>query len=113
MDKVTTYRTVIKNILSELAEISNRQPVPGVETICVFDEKHDEYLLMDVGWMDEKRVLTLILFFRIKDGKIWLEENNTDLTFDDEFDEAGIRDEDIVIGFHSPSERRLMGYAIA
>jgi hypothetical protein len=113
MDKVTKYRTVIKKILSELEDILKRQPVPGVETSCVFDEERDHYMLVEVGWSKGKRVQSIILYFRIRNGKIWLEENNTDLTFEEDFEEAGIRDDEIVIGFHPPEERRKMEYAVA
>src|SRR5438552_16802351 len=39
MDKLTSYRTLIQRLLSDLAALVNRQPTPGVETLCVFDQE--------------------------------------------------------------------------
>ena len=38
MDKLTNYPNLIKRILSEYVELSNRQPQPGIETILIMDE---------------------------------------------------------------------------
>ena len=37
MDKLINYRNVIKRVLSNLAELINRQQTRGVETLCAFD----------------------------------------------------------------------------
>ena len=53
MDKLTSYRTLIRRLLSELAALVNRQPTPGVETLCVFDQERDQYLLLPCTHLDE------------------------------------------------------------
>jgi hypothetical protein len=44
MEKLAKYRTLIKRLLTEYAEIINRQPTPGLETELVFDEERDHYI---------------------------------------------------------------------
>ena len=56
MDKLTHYGTLIKRHLSDLVELIKRQPTPGVETLCVFDEERHQYLLLRTGWSQDQRV---------------------------------------------------------
>lgn len=70
MDKVTAYREAITKILSDWAEIDRRCPEPGVETCCIFDETHDHYLWMSLGWRGTHRVRSTMIHVRIKDSKI-------------------------------------------
>lgn len=48
-----------------------------------------------------------------KDGKIWVQENNTDIELDKDFEEMGISKKEIVVGFHHPKMRELSDYATA
>lgn len=57
---------------------------------------------MRVGWKGLKRVYYTILHFDIKDGKIWLQQNTTDIDVGQELLEMGIPKEDIVLGLHPP-----------
>jgi hypothetical protein len=50
MDRVSAYRTMIKEVLRCEAERLNRSPQPALETELGFDEVHDNYLLLSVGW---------------------------------------------------------------
>ena len=45
------------------------------------------------------------------DGKIWLQQNNTDILIADELIENGIPKDKIVLGFIAPSERLSTGFA--
>jgi len=51
------------------------------------------------------------MYLRIKDGKIWVEEDWTDLCVVDDLLAAGISKSDIVLGFHHPSKRPLTEFA--
>jgi hypothetical protein len=39
MEKLSRYRVLIKDYLSRVHELVQRQPSPGVEYICAFDEE--------------------------------------------------------------------------
>jgi hypothetical protein len=45
----------------------------------VFDTEQDHYLAMDVGWDGHRRVYSCALHLDIKQGKIWVEENMTEM----------------------------------
>ncbi len=113
MDKVTKYRELIERHLSELAAYANRSPNDGVETQCVFDEAHDQYLLVNVGWADRRRIRAVTLHVRLRNGKIWVEEDWTEEGIATALVRAGVPPEDIVLAFHPPELRHLTEFAPA
>jgi hypothetical protein len=84
-----------------------------METQVVFDQEHDHYLLLRTGWEQKRRVHSCIFHFDIKEEKIWLQENNTDIDIGDELEEMGISRQEIVVGFHHPSLRQYSQYAVS
>jgi XisI protein len=48
----------------------------------------------------------------IKDGKIWIQQNNTEREIAEELVGMGVPKSDIVIGFHSPFKRKFTDYAV-
>ncbi|NEQ75945.1 MAG: XisI protein [Okeania sp. SIO2C9] len=50
--------------------------------------------------------------FDIKEEKIWLQYNGTEIYFAEELVKAGVSHQDIVIGFHSPFMRQFTEYAL-
>ncbi|NES19343.1 MAG: XisI protein [Symploca sp. SIO3E6] len=51
--------------------------------------------------------------FNIKDDKIWLQENNTEIEVDQDLQEMGISQKEIVVSFHHPSVREYSDFATA
>lgn len=113
MDKLTQYRGLIQERLSTIAELVNRRPQLGVETRCAFDEERDQYLLLRTGWFKGHRVRGATLYLRIRDGKIWIEEDWTEYGIATDLIEAGVPKEDIVLAFHPPEERKFTEFAVA
>jgi XisI protein len=111
MDKLVHYRESIKTFLRKYAESMTGNS--GIEVELIFDTENDHYLLLDIGWQKAHRVHDCIFHFDIKDDKIWLQENNTDLEVDEDFAEMGISSDEIVVGFHHPSMRKYSNYAFS
>jgi hypothetical protein len=110
MDRLSHYRQCIRNFLTEYSRYGMES---GIETQLIFDTEHDRYLLLRAGWDKEERVHYCVFHFDIKDGKIWLQENNTDIEVDKELEEMGIAKKEIVVGFHHPSMREYSDYAVS
>ena len=111
MDKLSSYRSIVQQILSRHAEYT---PSHGqIETIPVFDERNDNYLLVDVGWDRTGRVHSVVLHLQIKDSKIWVERDGTEAGVTQELLDAGIPKEDIVLGFYRPERRSITEFALA
>ncbi len=49
----------------------------------------------------------------IKDGKIWIQRNQTDRSFADELVQMGIAKEEIVLGVQLPYAREYTGFGVA
>jgi XisI protein len=115
MDKLEQYRNTIKNILIEYYEMSNHQNVKNNEIEAserlAFDEKRDQYIWFRFGWDDKKQIQHIIIYLCIENGKIWVEEDATNLCIVDDLLSAGIPQNDIVLGFHHPSKRSLTEFA--
>ena len=110
MDKLLTYRELVKKVITDYANYGTNQS--EVERQTVFDTEHDHYQIVNVCWKNERRVYGCILHLDIKDGKIWLQYNGTEIDFAEEFAALGVPKQDIVIGFHSPFMRQFTEFAV-
>ena len=110
METLSRYRHVIISVLSDLAEASARD---DVENLPLFDTTHDNYLLIDAGWDGVRRIHHIIAHLRLRNGKIWIEADNTDTAIVQHLLDAGIPKESIVLAFYSPQKRPLTEFAVA
>jgi hypothetical protein len=116
MDKLMTYRTLIKQQLSELATLLNTQHPPtdtGVLAQCVFDEAREQYLLLKVGWDGQHRIRCTTLYVRLLNDKVWIEEDMTEEGIATALVQAGVPKTDIVLAFQPPETRRFTEFATA
>ncbi|MEA5479086.1 XisI protein [Pseudanabaena galeata UHCC 0370] len=112
MVELNEYRQIVKNLLEEINNYGVSLYDDGVESQVVFDEAHDHYLLVDVGWNQKKYVYGSIIHLDIKDGKVWIQRNNTEINIAERLVEKGIPKGNIVIGFQSVFTRQFSGYAL-
>jgi XisI protein len=113
MDKLKRYRHIIKTILSKYHQLDQEQPSPGIESFIAFDEVRDHYFWLQVGWDAMGRTCGNTVYVRIHDLKVWIEEDLTEDGIVDELLEAGIAQEDIVLGFQHPRDRSLAEFSVA
>jgi hypothetical protein len=113
MDKLTSYRDLIKRILSEYVELSNRQPQPGIETILIMDEARGHYMWLKLGWADGKRAKYITVYVRLREAKFWIEEDWTEDGIATDLVREGVPREDIVLAFHDPETRKHTDFAAA
>ncbi|WNZ22774.1 XisI protein [Leptolyngbya sp. NK1-12] len=113
MDKLTEYPTLIKRILTEYVELSNRHPNSDIETFLVVDEAKAHYIWMNLGWQHGERVTGMTVYVRIRDGKFWIEEDWTEDGIATDLMREGVPKEDIVLAFHEPKMRQYTEFAVA
>jgi hypothetical protein len=113
MDKLNLYRDLVKRLLVQYNELLNQRPLPGRETELVFDEEHDNYMLVTIGWLQRRRVRQTTLFVRLRNGKIWIEEDSLEDGLATDLLQEGVPKEDIVLAFHSPEMRPYSEFAVA
>ena len=113
MDKVVDYSGLIKKLLQNYTELACRYPVEQLETHAIFDDEHQRYMVLDIGWSDKDRLHKPTLYVRLHQGKIWIEEDWTEDGIATELLAAGVPKEDIVLAFHHPIMRPLTEFAVA
>lgn len=111
MDKLEHYRTCIQTLLERHSTF--KRSSPDIETLLSFDTTRDHYQLMRIGWDGLNRIYHTVLHFDIKDQKIWLQQNTTDIDIAQELIDMGIPKTDIILGLHPAYKRPYTGYGVA
>lgn len=110
-EKLSRYRHIVKEVLRKRAAI----PYPD-ETIrdrTLFDEQSSSYAVISEGWQGVERIHDVLIDIKIKQDKVWIQVDNTDVAVARELEEHGIPKSDIVLGFRSPARRLYTEYAAA
>lgn len=110
MDTLAKYREIVQSLL---AAYSDRRSTSEIESQCNFDLVRDHYQVVNVGWENNRRVYGCVLHIDIKNNKIWIQYNGTEIDIAQELTHRGVPKSDIVIGFHSPYRRSLTEYAVS
>ncbi len=114
MDRLTHYRQALDGVVRRFGGALQRSGGEAVETTLITDAEHGQYGVMSIGWRaDGRRAFGPVFLARIKDGKVWVEVDNTDLTLADELLAAGVPREDIVLAFQPPERRQYSDFAAA
>lgn len=108
--EIEKYRTLIQSIVEKhsLCHTDDRE----VETQLAFDFERDRYLMFHVGWRGEKRVFGCVIHTEIREGKIWIQRDGTEVGIANELIESGVPKSDIVLGYRSPYMRKFTGLAV-
>lgn len=80
------------------------------EIQVVIDRERHHYQILNIGWIDEEqvRVHACVIHIDIKDDKIWIQRDGTEVGIANELIEMGVPKEDIVFAFHAPYKRKLI-----
>jgi len=108
--EIDKYRETIKLIIEKHS--SGDCEDPEVETQIAFDRDRDLYLMFHLGWRGEKRVYGCVIHIEIKEGKIWIQRDGTEVGIANELINSGIPKSDIVLGYRSPYMRKFTELAV-
>ncbi len=111
MEKVAQYRSYIQQIIKRHAAIL---PAYGeVELQTIFDLEHDHYQLVHAGWNKNRRKYGCLMHLDIKDNKIWIQQDGTEIGVANELVALGVPKEDIVLAYMPEYKRPYAEYAVA
>lgn len=111
MANVELYRQYIQQIIKQHASYP---PAFGeVELQTIFDREHDHYQLVHAGWNKDQRKYGCLIHADIKNGKIWIQYDGTEIGFANELVELGVPREDIVLAYQPPYKRPYTQFAVA
>ncbi len=113
MEKMIRYRKLAKQILLSHVPADEEENAPNIDRIVICDEERGHYQLGRWGWDKGKRAKWMNFYFRLKNGKFWIEFDLTEAGIANELLEAGVPREDIVLAFHEPEMRPLTEFAVA
>ncbi|MEC4988294.1 MAG: XisI protein [Oscillatoria sp. PMC 1068.18] len=110
MEKLEKYRNCVQELL---VEYSKNKPAYGeIEVQTIFDTVRDHYQIVHLGWKQEKLIHSCVIHVDIKNEKIWIQWNGTELDIAAKLVADGVAKQDIVLGFQSPFMRQFTEYAI-
>jgi len=110
---MTNYHQIVRKLFEHYARPVPSYPATGVRKFLVMDEERGQYMLLKVGWHEQKRVEWIMFYVRIESGKIWIESDATEDGIATELIEEGVPKEDIVLAFHAPEMRQYTEFAAA
>ncbi|MFB2921571.1 MULTISPECIES: XisI protein [Aerosakkonema] len=108
--EIEKYRKIIKSIVEKHSECDS--DAREVETQIAFDIERDRYLMFHVGWRGERRVFGCVIHIEIKQEKIWIQRDGTEVGIAKELIKAGVPKSDIVLGYRSPYMRKFTELAV-
>ena len=79
----------------------------------VVDEKSKRFLLMNEGWFNYRRVYGPIVDASLRNGKVWIHEDNTQTGIVDDLLKKGVQAHEIVLGWQPEYKRELTGFAVS
>lgn len=110
MDKLAEYRQIIQQVLTIHAQI---KPAYGeIERQTIFDVQQDHYQVVNTGWENRRRVYGCLIHLDIRDCKIWIQYDGTEIGVANELIEYGILKQDIVLAYQPPYMRKLTEFAV-
>ena len=103
------YSQIIQEILNNHSanDVAN-----GTEVQLLFDSERHHYQVLNIGWKEQRRIYGVIIHVDIKDKKIWIQRDGTEIGIANELIAAGVPKEDIVLGFHAPYKRQFTDFAV-
>jgi hypothetical protein len=111
MAKLEQYRQYVQKLL--IKHGSYEPTEEGIEVQLIFDPERDHYQILDIGWNGYDRIYNCMMLLDIKDEKIWIQRNMTDIQIAEELVEMGVHKEDIELGLQAPYKRPYTKYGAA
>ena len=77
----------------------------------MFDDERKQYLWLNIGWKQGKRVKGISVYVRIKNDKIYIEEDWTEEGIATELMRKGVPSSEIMLAFQPPEVRKFTDFA--
>jgi XisI protein len=110
MDTVANYRKIIIGAIEEYAKIP--YSYGDLYRKFIIDKEENNFLLLTIGWQNNKRVHGCLIHLEIIGDKVWVHRDGTEDGITEDLLAAGISKKQIVIGFHPPEIRVHTEFAV-
>lgn len=85
---------------------------PESELHLIFDEKSHHYILLEAGWHKSQRIYGNLIHLQIVNGKIWIQQDGTEVGIANELIDLGISPQQIVLAFKTLERRKITDFAV-
>lgn len=113
MDSISKFNQIVTDALDAYARKLNRVLPEERQLQTIYDHKQMRYMLVTIGWRGRRRVLSVEIYIRIENGKIWIEADETEDGISTELLAQGIPNTSIILGFYRAERRELTEFAFA
>ncbi|MFM6081929.1 MAG: XisI protein, partial [Dolichospermum sp.] len=79
----------------------------------LFDDERGHYLVLDMGWNNDKYLHATPIHIDVINQKIWIQYDDTEEGIANDLIAAGVPKEDIVLGFRHPRIRPFTNFAVS
>lgn len=110
MARIELYRQYVTDLINRYASYKPKYGEIDIEAVT--DHDHGHYEVVSVGWENDERVHGCIMHIDLKNGKLWIQHDGTDVGIADELVEMGVPKEDIVLAFQPPYKRPYTGFVV-
>lgn len=111
MARLNELRECVQTLLRQ--DVAERPQAENVETQMIADTERDHYQLVNVGWLNNRRIYGTILHnIDIKDGKVWIQHNGTERLVAEDLVALAVPKDQIGLGFHTPFKRQFTEFAV-
>lgn len=107
---IQTMRQAIIQLLKDYQEFLKNDP--EVTSELVLDINQDRYILVEMGWQNNRRIYGVLIHIDIIDQKIWIQQDGTEEGVANELVNFGIPKDRIVLGYKSLERRKITEFAI-
>ena len=113
MDNLThkNLEKAVTKVLQDYIEFLGNDPDSQIELIIDKDKTH--YLLVEMGWQNDRRIYGNLIHIDIIDNKIWIQQDGTEEGIANELVKEGISPQQIVLAFKTPERRQITDFAIS
>lgn len=105
------YKQIIRKELEEY-ENTRIDNAPDVKFHLIINEDQTEFILLSIGWNGKKYRHGVIFHIQLKDDKVWLYKNNTDIEIGEVFAREGIPKSKIVIAWLPSYMQEVSEYGV-
>ncbi len=111
MEKIAQHKSIVKEELAYYQSIKIYN-APQLARHLIINATETEFLLMDVGWFKDRYISDLVFHLEIKNDKVWVHADNTDIEIAEKLAQAGIPKSDIGLAFVPSYAKDMVEYAV-
>jgi XisI protein len=114
IQKKKFYQTIVAKYVEQLALQYAESLGNDLEYQAIIDLKNNHFQLARLGWSNRQFFYQILLHLDIKaDGKVWIQQNNTEILVGETLAKQGILRTDMVLGFRPQYLREQTEFATA